>query len=211
MKIVQRGMKVLVAILAVLLMGSLAIIVLRAAISKTPKNIDINPIYTFKVEDAFTDIEELARKFAVEVRCDKWEPDAIYILAPLPKVRSEDDSRNVFRDVNIFQFGTKQGAQKAYTDHRQIFTEQGYRKLYKEAGTENDKYFMSYEPAHFDYNHGIPCGIVTSPKITVVFLKNNLLILVSYTGYRYYDNYVKEMNEDIAYVGELLKSVRHQS
>jgi hypothetical protein len=54
-------------------------------------------------------------------------------------------------------------------------------------------------------NHGIPVGVITSPEILIGFLKENVVIIVSYTAYRDDTDYVKEVNEDILWVSDLLK------
>lgn len=176
-------------------------------ISNTPRNIDVQPLQQIRLSYQFTGIEEIASEFGVTVTYEKGDHDRSYMVARLPKDGAKNAPYEVYRRVNIIQFGTKQSAQKAYISHKKTFAETGYGRLYEEGGIEDNRYFTAYEPVHFDYNHGIPCGIVSSPHVTAVFLKNNILIVVSYTGYRNYDNYVREMNEDIAYVGEMLKNL----
>lgn len=202
MKTLRRGKKVLVIVIA----GLSVIVALTVAMSNTPKGINVQPIHQLRLSNQFAGIEEMAYRFGVRVMRERGDQDRSYVVARLPKNGATVASYDVFRSVSVVQFGTKQSAQEAYISHKRIFAETGYGRLYEEGGTEDNKYFSAYEPVHFDYNHGIPCGIITSPHITAVFLKNNMLIVVSYTGYRNYDNYVQEMNEDIIYVSEVLKN-----
>lgn len=169
----------------------------------TPKGVDISPIYNIKLKEKFCDIDKLKNNIPRKVRYKVDERNNAFIAGSLN--RSNDD--HVYRYFTMFQFSTINEALGEYKSYKNMFTDRLYSwRLYKQEGNENDKYFISYKTTRFDYNHGIPCGINISPEILIGFLKNNLFIVVSYTGYANYDDYVNEINEDILYVSKLLKN-----
>ncbi len=66
------------------------------------------------------------------------------------------------------------------------------------------KYFMTYEKVHFNTNHGIPCGIIDTPRILLGFVNKNLVIIVSYDSYENQNNYIAQINEDVKTTASLL-------
>jgi hypothetical protein len=77
-------------------------------------------------------------------------------------------------------------------------------KLYREQGTASEKWFTSYQGAHFDTNHGMPVWWDTNPDIYVGVLKQNVFIEVSYTAYTSSSNYIQTINKDIRLAADLL-------
>jgi hypothetical protein len=57
-----------------------------------------------------------------------------------------------------------------------------------------------------DNNHGIPTGVNTRQKLVLVFLKQNLMIVVNYDSGQDDDvDYVSIVNENISYLVDILK------
>jgi hypothetical protein len=171
---------------------------------KTPKGIDISPIFDFKIDSQINMVDQIEKKISYKQPKKDITDRGDTLLFSSPDNKHPND---VFRSIEIWQFKTSEDALSEYNSYKKTFTDRSmYRKLYKEEKDRNGNYFISYESVHFDYNHGIPCGIVSKPHILIGVLKNNVLIVIAYDGYRYYDDYIKEINEDIVYVSKLLKS-----
>lgn len=168
---------------------------------KTPNGLDLSPILNVKIDGRAHIVNEIAKKISDRQPkkdiADKG--DSLLFNAP-----DNTHPNDVFRTIEIWQFRTTGDAMSKYDSYKKTFSDRSmYKKLYKE---ERGHYFITYEAVHFDYNHGIPCGIAAKPHILLGVLKNNVLVIVAYDGYRYYDDYIKEINEDIVYVSKLFKT-----
>lgn len=131
------------------------------------------------------------------------------ISIKLPKYGDIDKYEyDVFKGADIIEFNSNKEATDEYIKYKETFTDESeYWKLYKEEGNSTNKFFIAYKTTEIYYNHLIPSGIRTSPEIIIVYLKNNIFVTVSYTGYKNYNNYIKEINIDIVYVSDILKHV----
>jgi hypothetical protein len=199
----MRKNKLITITIAILLASSLLFMVIWLN-PKTPKGIDMSPILNIEFTGHIDIIDKIANNLSDQLlkKTTSDSGDVTLLFGP-PNNRYPND---VFRSIEIWQFKTNDDAMHKYKSYKKIFTDKlAYRRLYKESDEWRNNYFSSYESVHFDYNHGIPCGIVSKPQILVGLLKSNLLIIISYDGYRYYDNYIGEMNGDIVYVSKLLK------
>lgn len=122
-----------------------------------------------------------------------------------PKIVSK--TYDVFRHIELWQSQTSDGASAKYLSYKTLFTDKSDDwRLYKEDGVAHNKYFISYKTARWDSNHGIPTHVYSYPEIIVGMVKQNLFIVISYTGYRDGLDYVHDINEDIVYVRDLLQT-----
>ncbi len=171
-------------------------------VTKRPTGVNTSPVREIVVSHDYTPIDRIAKQISGTLTLQTESRSKILIFRS-PGAEKLD---GVYRSINIFQFDSDTDATTEYLDHRRMFTDDlDSWKLHAEGRSENDTYFVSYQLIHLEYYHGFPCGVTTSPEILIAFLKRNLLIVVSYTGYRNYNNYVQAMNEDILYVASLLK------
>ncbi len=195
--------RIIVILSAVILLG-LFLFLIAWPSPKTPKGIDMSPINDCKIDGQINIVDHIEKKITDKQPKKDIKSRGDTLLFSSPNDKHPND---VFRTIEIWQFRTTEAALDKYNSYKKTFTDRSMHKsLYKEEREGDDKYFMSYESVHFDYNHGIPCGIVSKPSILIGVLKNNVLIVIAYDGYRYYDDYIKEINEDIVYVSQLLKT-----
>lgn len=172
---------------------------------KTPEGVDVSPINKIKFNSLINIIAKIENNKSVLIsnKTVGTQKDTT-ILFGSPYNKYPD---YISRQMELHKFISNDDALKEYKSYKDSFTNNSNNgQLFKEMGTGIDKYFISFEKNHVEYNHGIPCGIVSSPNILIAFLKNNILIVISYAGYNYYDHYVDELNEDIFYVSKLLNN-----
>ena len=191
-------------ILSALILGCLFLFIAKWLIIKTPRGIDISPISEIKFNGQIDIIDNISANISVPLYHNKNYPIDAKMLLFGPRIN--DNSSNIYRGIEIAQFTANDSALKYYENYKKMFTDISDNwRLYKEYVKDNDRYFVSYETVHFDYNHGIPCGIVSKPNIIVVVLKYNIFIDISYVSYGKYDNYINDINDDIVYVSKLLQ------
>lgn len=169
--------------------------------SKTPKGVNIDPIFSIQLKNDFQHIERIKNLLPSEITYNKGNGgDTFLFSSPL----SKDDSR-IYRNIEISSYDSRAKAAIEYSNNKKILSYDSSWRLYKEAGNEENKYFSSYKALRINKNHGIPIGIITYPEILVVFQKRNLVIVIEYTSYRDDNDYIKKINEDISYVGGLFQ------
>lgn len=98
-------------------------------------------------------------------------------------------------------------AQEIYERNRQTFTTSGSGqrwKLYREQGAGAEKWFVSYQEAHFETNHRVPIWWNTKPNSYVGVLKQNVFIEISYSSYGSSSDYIPTLNKDIRFAADLL-------
>jgi hypothetical protein len=171
--------------------------------AKTPKGIDVDPIYAMQLAGDVKDVESIRKLLPSGTTYRAEKGSEMLIIIP-PHAPQSGLSNPVFRSVEIYRSDTRSAARTEYEDNKRTFT-RGDWKLYQEQGSDSNKYFSAYKAPWMNTNHGIPVGVITSPEILIGFLKENVVIIVSYTAYRDDTDYVKEVNEDILWVSDLLK------
>jgi hypothetical protein len=122
---------------------------------------------------------------------------------------NQGQDTQIFRNVDVFREDSVPKAQEIYAHNREVFTTPGSGqnwKIYREQGAGAEKWFASYEGAHFETNHGMPVWWSNSPDIYVGVLKQNVFIEVTYSAYMpsWNWNYIPAINEDIRFAGDLL-------
>lgn len=124
-------------------------------ISKTPRNIDPNPILSTQLDE---------------------NP---VVSSTVMKIRNSADTvEKVLGDIEIFRCNTKDEAQQQYDSHKATFMEGGSAcRMYRERNTNGNMYYAAYKRIRFDYNHGIPYRVINHPDIWIGFLNGNYFIL----------------------------------
>ncbi len=108
--------------------------------------------------------------------------------------------------MDVYRENSLLKAQGIYEHNRRLFTTPGSGqswKLYREEGAGAERWFVSYQEAHFETNHGIPIWWNIQPDIYVGVLKQNVFIEISYTAYTR-ANYIPTINKDIRFAADLL-------
>jgi hypothetical protein len=111
--------------------------------------------------------------------------------------------------VDIYREDSLSKAHDICEHNRQVFTTPGSGqswKLYREQGAGTEKWFVRYQEAHFETNHGIPMWWNTKPDIYIGVLKQNVFIEVSYSSYSSSSDYMQTINKDIRFAGDLLRN-----
>jgi len=157
-----------------------------------PRGIDLSPITQLKIHEPFAKISSLKMSYG------KF-------------FKSIDSTSLSFRSMRkdpsfmeITQFDAEKLALSNYISQRKELRKESHTRLYDESNSGSDRYFIVYKTAQWDTNHGIPIGIYSQPEITIGILKQNLLIMITYVGHENDFDYIKKINEDIQFVGNLL-------
>jgi hypothetical protein len=171
--------------------------------SKNPKGIDISPIFSIELSGDLEQLENI-KKLLPSVIAHRKVRGGEMLLFGTPNNKKDP---MIYRKVQISRFDTNQGAIDEYQLNKRTFTQGADWKLYKEEGSETNRYFSAYKAPWVNTNHGIPIGVITSPKILIAFLKRNILVVISYDSYCSDSDtdYIREVNEDILYVSDILK------
>ncbi len=186
----------MLSIPAVLIVGSV-LIKLLWLFPKTPEGVDISPVHELELVLGKDYVGILNSMDIGEMpSLENSEQRTLHIP-------SSNQNEGNWKRINIYQHRTFESARDHYESTKRK-SSSAPDKLYGEIGESQNKCFLTYEDVHLDYDHGVPCGFVTSPSITIGFLKNELFLSVDYTGLSNHDRYVEEINADISYLSELL-------
>lgn len=168
-----------------------------------PDGVDVTPITTLHFA-AGPDF--LARvQLQLQGRASDWSQHSVGTL--VYRIPNADPSVGINRSVNIFRQESQEEAQAVYAHQKQVFTSSNAGdnwKLYREAGDVAEKWFISYQGLRMDTNHGMPVGIIAKPDIFIGILKQNVVIVITYTAFDPSWNYVRTINRDIQYVADIL-------
>jgi hypothetical protein len=163
---------------------------------KTPKGIDVEPVFSVYLDRPFTQVSRL----------EELIPGAhIHQEAGFDFVgidRGGDTRQFEHRSIKFLTFESSDAAQEEYQTVKKNYIERDRWKLYREAGTSSNRYFSAYKPPWVSA-HGIPV-VINKPEVLVEYLKGNLIVTVCYDGYEDAP-YVRIMNEDISYAGDILR------
>lgn len=174
----------------------------RACPSK-PDGVDVRPITSLQLTSGPDFLYRIQRQLGG--RAADWSKNGVgYLVYRLP---NPDPDVRIIRNVDVYREDSLPKAQEIYAHNRQVFTTSGSGqdwKLYREQDAAAEKWFISYQEAHFDTNHGMPVWWNTNPDIYVGVLKQNVFIEVTYTAYTSSSNYIRTINEDIRFASELL-------
>ena len=181
-------------------------------ISKTPGKVNPNPIYMIQLDRNF------------DMKSTLLKPNNLtkfkYIISPtIDNLMSigtlEDTIKDIFRNIEIYQFRTNNEAQEKYNNYKKTFLN-GERagKIYKEKSKKDNKFYFCYKTIRFDYNHGIPYKILNDPDIWIGFLNNNYFIHISYVSYSFLNNkktinYTRLLNNDIINISNFLNEIKN--
>jgi hypothetical protein len=184
-----------------LIISAIAVIVLSYFIwvyPSLPRGINAYPLLNIKIDSNL----DLLSIYPNKVKLYELMPDVNNIMSFTSSVNTNIAYN---RNIEIHQFVSNREAIERYETSKRAFLD---RKLYKEEGTNSNKYYITYMPTHLNYNHGIPIDIVTKSKVAVGFLKNNLFISINYSTLVHNEsNYINEINEDIIYASKILQGV----
>jgi hypothetical protein len=171
--------------------------------SKTPEGVSVASLCSLPIEqhyDRLPRVAELLGRGSIE-------PSSNGSYTVIINTRWSQNNDAIFRQIDLCQYPTDAQALEYYHACRKQFTdESNNHNMHKEEYVNNSRYFMSYEPVEYNTNHGIPCGIIDSPRIFICVVKHNLVVGVSYNSYEKEnkDNYIKAINDDVLYANRLL-------
>jgi len=183
----------------------MALFLAKCGFSNTPAGIDVRPITSPRFTAGSDFLDRVQRQLGGAAA--DWSKNGVGHLVYRRPNHGQDTQ--IFRNVDVFREDSVPKAQEIYAQNREVFTTRGSGqnwKLYREQGAGAEKWFASYEEAHFETNHGVPMWWSNSPDIYVGVLKQNVFIEVSYTAYMpsWKWNYIQTINEDIRFAGDLL-------
>jgi hypothetical protein len=180
-----------------------AVSLASSACSSMPDGVDLRPITSLQFTAGPDFLDRIQRQLGG--RAADWSKNGVgYLVYRLP---NPDPGTPIIRNVDVYREDSLPKAQEIYAHNRQVFTTSGSGqnwKLYREQDSAADKWFISYQEAHFETNHGVPMGWSTKPDIYVGVLKQNVFIEVTYTAYTSSSNYIQTINKDIGFAADLL-------
>jgi hypothetical protein len=171
--------------------------------SSKPDDVDLRPITSLQFTADSDFLDRIQRQLGG--RAADWSRNGVgYLVYRLPNPGPGTPIRN----VDVYREDSLPKAQEIYEHNRQVFTTPGSGqswKLYREQGAGAEKWFISYQEAHLETNHGIPMWWNTKPDIYVGgVLKQNVYIEVAYSAYGSSSNYIQTINKDIRFAADLL-------
>lgn len=182
---------------------AVAVCLASSGCSSKPDAVDVKPITSLQLTAGPDFLNRIQKQLGGKAA--DWSKNGVgYLVYRLP---NPDPNVKIYRNVDVYREDSLPKAQEIYAHNRQVFTTPGSGqnwKLYREQGTESEKWFISYQGAHFDTNHGMPVWWDTNPDIYVGVLKQNVFIEVSYTAYTSSSNYIQTINKDIRFAADLL-------
>jgi hypothetical protein len=180
-----------------------AVCLASSGCSSKPDAVDVSPITSLQLTAGSDFLNRVQRQLGG--RAADWSKNGVgYLVYRLP---NPNPDVRIYRNVDVYREDSLPKAQEIYAHNRQVFTTPGSGqnwKLYREQGTAAEKWFISYQGAHFDTNHAMPVWWDTNPDIYVGVLKQNVFIEVSYTAYTSSPNYIQTINNDIRFAADLL-------
>jgi hypothetical protein len=181
-----------------------ALFLVRCGFSSTPRGVDVKPITSLEFTAGPDFLNRVQRQLGG--RAADWSKNGVgHLVYRLPR----DRDTPIFRNFDVFREDSVPKAEEIYADNRKTFTTPGSGeswKLYREQGTGAEKWFISYQEAHFATSHGIPMWWDNSPDIYVGVLKQNVFIEIAYTTYfpSWDWSYTRTINKDIRFAADLL-------
>jgi hypothetical protein len=182
-----------------------ALFLATSGCSSKPNDVDVRPITSLQFAAGPDFLNRIQKQLGG--RAADWSRNGVgYLVYRLP---NPQPNTPIYRNVDVFREDGLPKAQEIYERNRLSFTTAGSGqswKLYREEGAGAEKWFVSYQEAHFETNHGIPMWWNTKPDIYVGVLKQNVFIEVSYSSYSSSSDYIQTINKDIRFAGELLRN-----
>ena len=170
--------------------------------SSKPDGVDLRPITSLQFTAGPDFLDRIQRQLG-GMAAD-WSKNGVgYLVYRLPNA---DPGTPIYRNVDVYREDSLPKAQEIYAHNRQVFTTSANWKLYREQGAAAEKWFISYQEAHFETNHGMPMWWNTKPDIYVGILKQNVFIEISLSDYAFASssNYTQTINKDIRFAADLL-------
>jgi hypothetical protein len=159
--------------------------------SNKPNEVDLRPITSLQFAAGPDFLNRIQRQLGG--RAADWSKNGVgYLVYRLP---NPEPATPIYRNIDVYREDSLTTAQEIYGHNRQVFTTPssgGSWKLYREQGTEAEKWFISYQEAHFETNHGIPMWWNTKPDIYIGVLKQNVFIEISYSAYASSSSYIPD-------------------
>jgi len=190
----------------------LAVCLASSGCSSKPDGVDVRPITSLRLNAAPDFLSRIQAQLGG--RAADWSRNGVgYLVYRLP---NPDPDVPIFRNIDVYLednlkkqyvYDDFRSVQEVYVHMREVFTTPGSGqnwKLSREQGTSPEKWFLSYQGAHFDTNHGMPVWWDTNPEIYIGVLKQNVFIEVTYTAYTSRSNYIQTINQDIRFAADLL-------
>lgn len=213
----SKKIRTIVIIVTIILAFGTGIVYWKWPRSKTPKGIDPSPIYNMEINGQFDLIEELEKNIPEQyhhegkesrvpgehLSCGNKFGEKIVLFG----LHKGAEHAGVYRNIGVYQFSSDEDALAKYLEIKKYYTSDdsyNYNKVFDEQGDSSNKYIIFYVSTHLDCDHLVFCEINNDPDITVYYLKDNLIICVSYVGFSDYSDYVNEINEDIANVSQMI-------
>ena len=183
----------------------MALFLVKCGFSSKPGGVDVGPITSLHFTAGPGFLDRVQRQLGGNAA--DWSKNGVgYLVYRLP---NHDQNTQIFRNIDVYREDSVPKTQEIYEHNRKVFTTPGsgqFWRLYREGGAGVEKWFISYQEAHFETNHGKPVWWSNSPDIYIGILKQNVFIEVSYTGYFPSSNadYIQGINEDIRFAADLL-------
>jgi hypothetical protein len=187
-----------------------AVFLASRACSRKPDGVDLTPIISLQLIAGPDFLARIQRQLGG--RAADWSKNGVgHLVYRLP---NPDPDTPIFRNVDVFREDSLPKALEIYEQNRQSFTTSGpgeYWKLYREQGAAEEKWFISYQEAHFDTNHGTPTWWIAKPDIYIGILKQNVFIEIAYSDYSFASSssYIETINKDIRFAADLLSKAAH--
>jgi len=162
--------------------------------SRIPRGLNITSVNSIKFDNNY----DFSKAFP-EIYIDDYGK-----VANIEPIEKES-----FLYVKYFQFNSSEEAEERFESSKEGNLYDNYFILYKEENNGKNRYYISYETTHIHWNHIMPSEIDRIPNVSVNFLKNNLLITLTYwpgpyTDIDYDPEYVEKLNVEIEKVSKVL-------
>ena len=159
----------------------MALFLVKCGFSSKPNGVDVRPITSLHFTAGPGFLDRVQRQLGGNAA--DWSKNGVgYLVYRLP---DHDQKTQIFRNIDVYREDSVPKTQEIYAHNREVFTTSGsgqFWKLYREGGSGAEKWFISYQEAHFETNHGMPMWWGNSPDIYIGVLKQNVFVEVSYTG-----------------------------
>jgi hypothetical protein len=190
-----------------------ALFLARCGFSSTPRGVDVRPITSLKFTARPDFLNRVQRQLGGDAA--DWSKNGFgYLVYRLPR----DGDTPIFRNIEVYLednlkkqyvYDDFRSVQEVYAHMRQVFTTPGPGqnwKLYREQDAGAEKWFISFQEAHFATNHGMPMWWDNSPDICIGVLKQNVFIEISYSAsFPSRDwSYTRSINKDILFAADVL-------
>src|SRR5262245_42322814 len=116
--------------------------------SKTPKGIDVNPIYSFSINhDVPENKLDTIKKYVPSNATYRamWGSDTFIFSAP----QSQRKEAAEFRQVEISRYKSLDAASARYREDKKVFSQSSW-KIYKDVGDRENRYFSAYKSPWLD-------------------------------------------------------------